>query len=184
MQMRKVLLLTIVALFPILFSCSDDDSGKEKTIDKEKTIEDFIKEERNAINRFIDMQDIIILKTYPKDSTFKENEYFQTVDGLYFNVVKNGNGTTLPMYGKCKIQYEYRLDIKSYVSGKDNSITYSNDLYNYSACLGWRIPVEGQYVTEDAVLNLIIPSWLGSKSDFDNFNPAFYKSLKYTDLSQ
>jgi len=160
-----------------------------------------LQEEQRAIKRYIDRNNLKILSDYPKDGVFKDNEYFKTSDGLYFQVVDSGNGTRIVNGQEAIVRFKYRHDI----AYSDTSITYwtntgwvnpfsllyrgipnvnTASTYTVSGssyeCGGWIVPL--QYVGEQAIVNMIIPSAMGSSVDNSNINPVFYDSLKYTNF--
>ena len=184
--MRKTIIFILSATFLMITGIACNN---------QKSMQEYIREEKRAIERFVERQGIVTLTSYPKDSIFKENEYYRTPDGLYFRVVQPGNGTWVRAgVDDVQVRFEYFFNIKSYVSGQTDSTVidytwfpisfqygvpggYAKDVTGL-ACDGWAIPL--QFVTEGAVLDLIIPSQYGSSSDNSNFNPVFYKNLKYT----
>jgi hypothetical protein len=168
--------------------------------DNQKTLQEYIREEKKAVERYIDNQGIIVLNEYPKDKVFKEKEYFKTSDGLYIHVVDSGNGRrVVPLVDEVLVRFEYYVYIKQYVSGNDSSsivkgysvpiefIYGQTGSYNSDpsglACNGWAIPLS--YVGEGAIVDLIIPSQLGGALHNSTYGtvvlePVFYKNLKYT----
>ena len=182
----------LVIISCISFSCN-----------KQKSLQELLQEERKAIDRFINMNDLVILKDYPKDGVFKEKEYFRTNEGLFFHVVDSGNGTRIQPLNDVTVRYEYCLLVKDIVKGDTikyyfpyhPSYPYLSPLQPISfvfgisqtytssvtpVCQGWVIPL--MYVTEGAVLDMIIPSSIGSYYDNQYYNifPVFYKNLRYT----
>ena len=159
--------------------------------DKSKTMQEYIREEKKAIERYIDRYQIVVLNEYPKDSLFKENEYFKTNSGLYMHVVDRGNTgrRIVPLKEVALIRFDYRFDIKTFLGGTTDSIAYPYlepleliyglpGSYSGLVCEGFAIPLA--YVGEGAVVDLLIPSQIGSTTDNGSFNPVFYKNLKYT----
>jgi len=172
----------------VLFSCN-----------QRKSLQELLQEERKAIDRFIVMNDLVILKDYPKDGVFKEKEYFRTNEGLFFHVVDSGNGTRAQLLTDVAVRFDYSRYIKDFVKGDSTAIypyhygdfhyyhpfsfvfgisqTYSS---SYSpVCQAWVIPL--LYVGEEAVLDMIVPSSIGATNDnYPNIAPVFYKNLRYT----
>ena len=161
--------------------------------DNSKTMQEYIREEKKAIERYIVSQGIEVLNEYPQDSIFKEKQYYKTNEGLYMHVVDAGNTSRRVQWAnEVLIRFDYLYYIKNYVSGNTDSIvlnyaylpiefrygiSYSTDLTGL-ACSGFAIPLT--YVGEGAVVNLIIPSELGNSNDNSSFAPVFYRNLKYT----
>jgi len=189
----RVILIVIASC--ITFSCNQS-----------KSLQELLQEERKAIDKFISMNDLVILKNYPKDGVFKENEYYRTDDGLFFQVVDSGNGIRAQLLDDVSVRFDYFQFVKDAASGdttkygfpftstyystgvliSSNGQPYSfvygiSQTYSSSyspACQSWVIPLT--YVGEGAVLNMIIPSTLGAYNDYNNVTPVFYKNLKYT----
>jgi hypothetical protein len=158
-------------------------------------MQEYIREEKKTIERYILSQKIDVLNEYPKDSVFKENQYYKTSDGLYLHVVDNGNTSRrAKTFDEILLRFDHFVYIKNYVSGATDSISlsyiYLPITFRYGvtgsyasdpaglACNGFAIPLS--YVGEGAVVNLIIPSELGNTTDNSSFAPVFYKNLKYT----
>jgi hypothetical protein len=163
---------------------------------KSKSLQERIQEENRAIKRYIDRNDLVILDEYPKDGVFKDKEFFKTSEGLYFHVVDSGNGRrAVPLVDEVTVRFEYRHDILvsdtaiswwsqssrvnpfSFIYGLSQSYTVSGSSFE---CTGWVIPLT--YVGERAVVDMIVPSLLGSSNDQGNINPIFYKGLTYTNF--
>ena len=179
---NKILgIISIAIIFCMFFSCNEG-----------KSLQELLQEERKAIDRFIAMNDFVILKDYPKDGVFKYNEYFKTNDGLFLQVVDSGNGKRVELRNDVSVRFDYYQYVKEYAQGDTvkNYLpfydpfsfvygipqTYSS--YYSLVCQAWVIPLE--YVGEEAVLNLIVPSSIGSYSDNNSIIPVFYKNLRYT----
>ena len=173
----------MVVISCISFSCK-----------QQKSLQELLQEEKKAVDRFIDMFDLVILKNYPKDGVFKDNEYFKTADGLFLQVVDSGNGTRVQLLNDVAVRFDYLQYVKAVAAGSDTSRFYSDPYYEpysfvygipqtYSSydspvCQAWVIPLT--YVGEEAVVNMIVPSSLGSSYDNTNIRPVFYKHLRYT----
>jgi hypothetical protein len=181
MKKKYFFTLSFVLIFPfVFFSC-----------DNAKTPQEYLREEKKAIERYINQNKINVINYFPEDRPFAENEYFRTNEGLYFRVVKSGNGKKVN-YGKKEkvmVRFDYYFEIKTYVGGdttqyKANytqfpmSFRYGIGSYSGLACEGWEIPL--LYVTEGAIVDLIIPSSLGSQNDKISYLPVFYGNLEYT----
>jgi FKBP-type peptidyl-prolyl cis-trans isomerase len=158
--------------------------------DDQKTMQEYLREENKAIERYINSQGIKVVETYPADSTFAADVYYKTTDGLYMHVVDKGNNVPWTYGKRVLVRFEELYYIKSYVSGDTTAITfpsrepiefiygipasYQTDYYGL-ACNGWAISL--QYLGEGAIVDLIIPSKLGSSSANTSFQPVLYKNL-------
>ena len=182
MKKGALVIISFMIISCMSFSCKQS-----------KSLQELLQEEKKAIDRFITMNDFVILKTYPSDGVFKENEYYRTSDGLFFHVVDSGNGKKVKLADDVSVRYGYFQYIKDVVSGDTTtynflyyqpfsfvyglSATYQNP--NTPVCQGWVIPL--LYVGENAVVDMIVPSSLGSYNDYNtNIAPVFYRNLRYT----
>jgi hypothetical protein len=185
--MKKILIytLSIVAFSGIFMSCN-----------QQKSLQELLREEKNAIERFIDRNDFVILKEYPKDGVFKEKEYFKTGDGLYFHVVDSGNSNHILPYNEVTVRYDAYWEIKDAARGDSSTIYNPYQVYpvsfiyglqqtytsSYSdVCPAWVIPL--MYVGEDAIVDLIVPSSLGSSYNSNSIIPVFFKNVHYTSFN-
>jgi hypothetical protein len=188
-------IVSVVIVSCISFSCSQS-----------KSLQELLQEESKAMDQFITSSDLVILKDYPKDGVFKENEYFKSPEGLFFHVVDSGNGRRVQLRDEVCVRFDYCQLVKDVASGDTTKIyfpytptylytglltslngqpysfiyglpqTYSG---NYSpVCQAWIIPL--LYVGEDAIVDMIIPSSIGSYTDNSSVLPVFYKNLHYT----
>lgn len=187
--MKKTLNLVLISIALLLCSLT--------SCDKQKSLQELLQEEKRAIDRYIKKNGLVILNEYPSNGVFGEKEYFKTSDGLYIHVVDSGNGQrATSLVDEVTVRFEYRHDIAvsdtsitdwdelaliqpySFTYGLSQSYTVSGSL----VCIGWVYPLS--YVGEQAVVDLIIPSALGSAEDnnvnYGIINPVFYKSVKYT----
>lgn len=97
----NILLILCAALVAI--SCS-----------KTKSYTDMLKDEKKAINRLIDENDFEILKDFPEDSVFKENQFVLLDNGVYLNIIDKGSDQRA-IQGKTKILY--RCSIHFFMNG-------------------------------------------------------------------
>jgi hypothetical protein len=180
---KKIIFFTVSLVFlsPIFFSC-----------DSAKTPQEYMREEKKAIERYIDRSGIIVLENYPSDGKFKDNEYFKSKDGLYFHVINEGNSEKkVAQYDEVMVRYEYYCDIKKLATGDSTKyyldyfyfpITFKYNIpgsYNPDlVCSGWIIPLE--FIYEGAIVDMIVPSSLGSQTNNSVYRPIFYKNLQYT----
>jgi len=191
-------IILLIVTFCFSFSCKEGEN-----------LQELIKEETRAISRYIDFNDINILYEdkgeYPKGK-WPENTYFKTTDGLFFQVVDSGNGKKAQILDVISVRYDYMQFIKDVAQGdttKYNFPIYSNYMsypppvgqpFNFTygisltynqvnspVCQAWVIPLT--YVGEGAILNVIVPSLLGSAVDLRSITPIFYKNLRYTSFN-
>jgi hypothetical protein len=183
--MKQIFFLSLIAFAVIGTSCNDYETVQEK-----------LRKEKKAIDAYIDRNNIKVIKEYPADGVFGENEYFRTVAGLYINVVDSGNGRRVtPYVDEVQVRFDAVIDLKTYISDETsgmydashfdfpkefiygNTASYRSDK-DYFACDGWAIPLT--HVGERATVNLIIPSSLGGSYYNSNFRPLVFKNLTYT----
>lgn len=155
-----------------------------------------LREEKKAIERFIDKNDFVVLKEYPKDSIFGEKEYYKTNEGLYIHVVQKGSSTRAKALDNITIRFEYQHDVRDAARGDTTTIIRPSLLYPFSfvygisqtysdmsspVCVGWVVPLA--YIGEGGIVDIIIPSSIGSYSDSNSIIPVFYKNLHYTSFN-
>jgi hypothetical protein len=163
--------------------------------DNSKTLQEYIDEEKAAIKKYISMQEIEVLDEFPPDSTFAANVYFRTSDGLYFRIEKQGTGRKIKYMDLVLVRFEYFYYVKSFISSEGADTIFASSFANYFpmefnygsgiygkttydlSCNGWAIPL--MYVNEGAVVDVLVPSSLGTSSDNSAFSPVFYKNLIY-----
>ena len=177
------LLMAIISC--VSFSCN-----------RSKSLQELLQEERKAIERFILTNNIKLVESYPQDHAFKENEYYKTAEGLFMQVVDSGNGTMVKPNNDVSLRFEYLQYIKNVVQGDTTRYysynprqpfsfvyfsrnSYIPDLNNvYDVSQAWVIPLS--YVGEGAIVNLIVPSSIGSSGDNSEIRPVFFRNLHYT----
>lgn len=182
--MRKIIISVFITIITV---------GVFSSCNKSKTYAQHLSDERKAIELFIEKNDIKVLREYPKDSVFKDNEfYFDTQNGIYYNVIDSGNGRRI-MQGE---EFYIRFKGLTYISSKDTS-TYSNinsmqpevlvygNSSSYSSA-GWVAPLKN--VGDRAKVKLIIPFNMGFPNDQINlglskgqeaYKTAYYEELNY-----
>ena len=83
----NILLILCAALVAI--SCS-----------KTKSYTDMLKDEKKAIERFIDDKGLEILDDFPADSVFKENQFVLLDNGVYLNIIDKGSDQRAVQYNR------------------------------------------------------------------------------------
>lgn len=179
----KHLYLIVIFLGGLLFfvvSCKDT-----------MTYADYLKAEEKAIDLFIDSNHLTILKDFPSDSTFEENEFYKDpATGVYFHVIDYGNKSR-------KLQWKEEVYVRfsglNYFNTGDTT-RYSNlkSLYpeeivfigpvtsstkgNYSTP-GWIVPLS--YVGHLGKVKMIVPFNMGSSYDQSKYEPTYYDMVQY-----
>lgn len=186
----NILLILCAALVAI--SCS-----------KTKSYTDMLKDEKKAINRLIDENDFEILKDFPEDSVFKENQFVLLDNGVYLNIIDKGSdqraiqGKTKILY-RCSIHFFMNGDtiIGNYGPHSNGTLPYpSNGIVSipftygeYSSSsmyeLSYSFVSEGiqeplKYVGDRAKVKLIVPFKRGTYYDQLEGQPVCYEILEY-----
>jgi len=179
----KHLHFMVIILSGFLFltvSCSD-------TI----TYADYLKREEKAIDLFIKTKNLVILKDFPADGTFNENEFYKDqATGVYFHIINYGDTTQ-------KLQWKERVYVRfsglSYFNTIDTTrysnlnspypeeIVYigpvnSSTKGNY-ATPGWVVPLS--YVGHKGKVKMIVPFNMGSSYDQSVYEPTYYEMVQY-----
>lgn len=158
---------------------------------KSKSYAEMVKEENNAISRFLEERGLTVVEEYPATLPFGEKVYFKTPEGLYMQVVKAGNPVDF-----AEDPDDVNVGYESYMYFKDSSDTIKvsagilgtfqyNNPYSYYGhyilCEGMVLPLAKEYgLGDEAKVNLIIPSKLGTNEQQTAVYPIFYGGLQYT----
>ena len=65
---------------------------------------DYLNEEQDVIERLIDEKGFEILKDFPADTVFKENQFVKLENGVYLNIIDRGTAERA-VSGETKIIY-------------------------------------------------------------------------------
>ncbi|MDR1371584.1 MAG: DUF4827 domain-containing protein [Dysgonamonadaceae bacterium] len=183
--MKKILCF-IFGIIAILFISAGCNS--------EKSMQELIREEKKAIERYIANNRLNILTSYPSDSVFGEKDFFKTNEGVYFRVTEKGTGEMATIY---KTEVTLRVDSVHYFAHSDTSIysmgsinpfefiygltaSYIANKDGMSFCPAWAIPLK--YVGVHAKVDMIVPSEYGTATNNSSFTPVFYKGVEYTNF--
>lgn len=181
-KMKKIIaLVTTVTLLLILASSCNDT----------KTYAEYLKDESKAIDLFISKHNINILKEFPEDGHFEDNDFYKDKNtGVYFNIIDVGD-TTQNLEWKEEVyvrysglQYFMTEDTTQYSNVKSvfpeeiafigpvNSTTQSS----YSTP-GWVVPLT--YVGHNGKVKIIVPFNMGSSYDKSVYQPTYYDLVMY-----
>ncbi len=185
MKKTNYILISLLGLLILSVSCN-----------KKKTYADLLKEENKAIDRFITSNRLVILKDFPKDGKFKENEFFRDkATGVYYNIVKLGDTINLP---KVKLGEEVHVRFSGlrYFSTTNDTTEFNNlnssypETFTYRGTVnlenrslysgttpGWTVPLE--HIGHTGKVKMIIPFNWGSQSDKQGYTPTYYNSVEY-----
>ena len=179
----NILLILCAALVAI--SCS-----------KTKSYTDMLKDEKKAIERFIDDKGLEILDDFPADSVFKENQFVLLDNGVYLNIIDKGSDQRAVQY-KTKMLYRCKMSyfMDSTIVAIENYGPHSNgtspiaftygdysknspyDPSYYYVSEGMQEPLK--YVGDRAKVKMIVPFKRGAYNDQSNGQPVYYAILEY-----
>lgn len=128
---RSFSVILVILSAVIIASCS-------KTV----TYTDMLKREERAIQQLIDENGFEILKDFPKDWQFKDNQFVELPNGVYINIVDSGNGVRATAT-KTVVYARFTAD---YIM-KDSAVATFKTLSNYGVSSGVTDPVEFRYGT-------------------------------------
>ena len=172
--MKNIIIVSLISIVAI---------GVFSSCNKNKTYAQNLNEEKKRIERFIDQNDINVLKEYPKDSVFQENEFFfDTSSGIYYNVIDPGNERKLKtgeeFYIRFKgLKYIESTDTLRYsnMSGEATLLKYGDpSTYLTSA---WVAPLKN--VGDRAKVKMIVPFKVGMTGDIQAYKTAYYEEIDY-----
>lgn len=163
---------------------------------KTKSYTDMLKDEEKAIERLIDANGFEILRDFPADTVFKENQFVELENGVYLNIIDKGTDQRAVQYStkmlyRCKMKYFLNVDtlmIENYGPHSNGtspiSFTYGDYSMNspydpsyYYVSEGLQEPLK--YVGDRAKVKLIVPFRRGAYYDQSNGNPVYYEILEY-----
>lgn len=171
--------------------------------DKTKSYTEHLKDERKAIDRLIDREGFKIIKNYPSDGVFKENEFVKLDNGVYLNVIDSGNGERAVL-GKTKVICRFEangfidsdttyLMVNNLTYGQPKYLGYPTEfIFGYNAYSGEErgydpdiFVCEGlasglYHVGDGAVVRLIVPFKRMNNYFLKNYIPVYFSKVKYT----
>lgn len=170
-------LKTLFALFSLtlLFcSCSksDDSNGEYVLIPKYDTVFNYSKQlakEKASISTYIKKKGIKVLKTFPVDSVFKDNEYFLDEMGLYIHIDSlGGQQKTLRNGKRIFVRYEKTGPLPSEQIASSNYTYTQPDEFQYmgqytSTRYAFYAPLK--WVGNGGKVSVIAPHGSGNKED-------------------
>lgn len=171
---------------------------------KTRSYTDMLKDEEKAIDRLIDSLGIEVLKDFPDDSIFAENQFVKMDNGVYMNIIDRGEGratlySTRIMY-RCNAYYflnYFQLCINSNYGPNSNGTVpypangaqtvpfiYGEGTTNNQADPKYIYVSEGiqtplQYVGHRGRVKLIVPFDKGNYYDQGEGYPVYFEVLEY-----
>ncbi|MDR2474641.1 MAG: DUF4827 domain-containing protein [Bacteroidales bacterium] len=168
--MRKLLLFffALILLPGVWVACNNT-----------KTYAELLKDEQDAIDRFIRDSGFVVYNHYLE--TFGEKDFVKLPNGLYLNVVEPGNPQPVDS-GKVvlyRIKYAVNLFQPAVAyAGNWHSGLPNQFIYGRSSWEGISTPLK--YVGENTVIRIIVPSSLNISEIMETVTPYYYY-LKYTE---
>ena len=168
--MREVFIkLYLVCIVVLAVSCNDETVRYA----------DQLKAQEKLIEEFIEREGIVVLKKFPIDSIFADNEYILTESGLYFNLIAKGSGDTIRIGDEVNIRYKQKTLVENSILEEywdTQDAPYPTTLrYNIDKeCSGWTEAI-GYMKRSDAHCKIIVPSMLGFSTAQSNVTPYFFE---------
>ena len=159
--------------------------------DKTQSYADMLKAEEKAIERLMDEENIVVLKEYPADGVFKENEFYQMDNDVYINVIDSGNGNRIGtkrqnVNSRFVVRFfkSDTLELDGFASSRLPVTFYDQNDTNVDAVMSSFI-CEGlasglQHVGDSAVVKLIVPFKVGPSSFQSSGEPLYFPKVRYT----
>lgn len=161
---------------------------------KTKSYSELLKEEKDAVKKFIKDSSLVILDQFPEKFGPKDYYKFQRykdadVYEVYINVVNFGDTTRAKEGGKVFIRSGEAINMK------DNTVFFTGNIFggnlplqfinkypftSSGGCLGWALPLE--HLGIGAQVKMIIGSKSGLTNQQQAVVPLFYKNLEYTQI--
>ena len=170
--------------------------------DKTKSYTEHLKDERKAIDRLIDHEGFKILKNYPSDGVFKENEFVKLENDVYLNVIDSGNGDRAVL-GKTKVLSRFVanniMDVDTAEMMVDNLSSEYNNRWGFPTefVFGYNVySGEGRsylpdlfvgeglatglyHVGDSAIVRLIVPFKRMGNYFQSSYTPIYFSKVKY-----
>ncbi len=192
MKKITVIVLMLCATL-VIISCSDSVSYTDR-----------LNAERDAIESLMEEEGIVVLKNYPEDGVFAENEFVQLDNDVYLNVIDSGNGNHIADMTRqsviCRFEARFFMSDTTTINGfasKYLPVTMSCvPYYDYntisasavedgSATSGLEMYVsEGLAsgllkVGDSAVVKLIVPFKVSSSVLLQMYEPVYFSRVRY-----
>ena len=163
---------------------------------KTKSYTDMLKDEKKAINRFLDENGFEVLSDFPADTVFGEKEFVKLENGVYLNIIDRGTADRATM-NRTKILYRCKLhhllygDTLVYVNYGPHSngtdpipFTYGDYSSSNPSDPSYVWVSEGmqealKYVGHRSKVKMIVPFKYGTYADQSKGNPVYYEVLEY-----
>ena len=178
--MKKITIALLISIIAI---------GVFSSCNKNKSYAQHLNEEKKSIERFINRNDIKVLREYPKDSVFKENEfYFDTSSGIYYNVTDSGNGRRIKGGEEFYVRFSGLKYIYLSNASTNDTLIYSNTgslqpevlVYGNSSTystVAWVAPLKN--MGDRGKVKMIVPFKMGMSHDIQLYKTAYYEEVFY-----
>lgn len=189
---RGFYILMIMCVALVVVSC-----------DKTKSYTEYLKAERKAIDRLIDNEGIRVLKNYPSDGVFKENEFVKLDNDVYLNVIDSGNGnravlgttkvfcrfiandimeadTAQLMVDNLSSKYNNRWGFPTEFIFGYNVYSGESRSYDPDIFVGEGLAAALYHVGEGAEVKLIVPFKRMGSYFQSQYTPVYFSKVKYT----
>ncbi len=171
---------------------------------KTKSYADLLKAEKKAIERLMDENDFVVLKEYPADGVFKENEFFQLDNDVYINVVDSGNGdhitskrnvitrfkvsmfksdsATIDGFESSRLPVSFSYEKSEYyenyyIFGQSENSTDNDMMMSTFLCEGMASGL--QCVGDSSIVKLIVPFKIGPSNFRKSGEPLYFSKVRY-----
>lgn len=151
--------------------------------DNKKSYSDMLKDERKAIKSFLKGKTVV--DKIPEDNKFDPEVYYSLENGVYMQVLENPNPELKALSGEdVYIRYKQTnlLTMEEYDINWSSMITNIYFIYGKNSSMtdvGTAVAQPLEYVGEESVINLVVPSKVGSSTNYSNVVPVMLH-LKYT----
>ena len=169
------------------------------------TFEELKTAERKVVRRIIAEKGIDVLKDFPANGVFGENQFFELESGIYLNIVDSGNGNRANSYTDVLVRvsgeyysqdtvYTFNLfknDYDPFVFkyGQAYNVKSQSPNYFYYSFFGTGLESILSYVGDSSMVKLIVPAYseinespAGSNMQNESmreFVPIYYDRVRY-----
>ena len=176
-------IIAIIIILTSVASCKD-----------QKTYADYLRDEERAIDQFIVKNNLNILSRFPANGNFGDNDFYKDPESeVYYNIVSYGDTTkNISMEEKVYVRFEGLKYFMVNDSATYNNLNPHNNPFpqeldfigpvnattrGYYTVPGWAVPLTR--VGHNGVVKMIVPFNMGSSSDRQQYQAAYYDRIEY-----
>ena len=160
---------------------------------------EMLEAEQEAMEKFMDENNFVVLEDYPADGVFAENEFYKLDNDVYLNVIDSGNGVHAREGERvfCRFRVKFFKSDTIEVDGFSSDYWYGPAIFRYydltepyssvtieSGSYAEDFVSNGlasglMYVGDSSYVKLIVPFKESSQSFQSSGEPLYYSRVRY-----